>query len=160
MTQIEELLAEIARLKEQLQPYLDAEEAANKQQALKDRIQWLVDICIPKHHGRAEEKNKPIRHPKTASWWNGATITDFQILSNGDIRVEVKSYVGGGEDDTDEIILLKHWLEIDKPIPVVHEWCLKETERLAEERREYFRQETARRIEALTKELERLGGKT
>lgn len=160
MTRIEELEAEVARLKEQLQPYLDAEEAANKEQALKDRIQWLVDICIPRHNGRLKEEDKPTRHPKYTNWWNGASVTDFVTLTNGNICVDVRSYVGGGDYENEEITLLKEWLEIENPILVVQQWCVKETERLTEERKEYARQETARRIEALTKELVRLGGKT
>lgn len=154
--QIIELEEEIARLKEQLQPYLDAEAEQQREQALKDRIQWLVDICIPSHHGRAEEKDRPIRHPKTASWWNGATVTDFNVLQNGDVRVDVKSYVGCSEYDDSEIILFKEWIDAENPTTLVKDWCVKEAARQVEIRKEYAREETARKIASLQQELSRL----
>lgn len=140
----------------QLQPYLDAEAAAQKEQALKDRIEWLVDICIPSYNSRGLEKDKPIRHPEHSGWWNGASVTDFEVLGNGDVRVQVKSYVGCSEYEDGEITLLKEWLEVDNPITVVQEWCVKEAARQLEIQKEHARQDTARRIANLQLELARL----
>lgn len=141
----------------QLQPYLDVEEAQRKEQEMKDRIQWLVDICIPRHSSFLKEEDKPIRHPKYTRWWNGAKFSIIESVTNGDVCVSVKSYVGGGETECDKITLLKEWFEIDNPIPVVCKWLIKETERFVEQQKEYARQDAIRRIDALSKELVRLG---
>lgn len=156
---IEDLREEVARLKEQLQPYLDAEEEERKRQAWQHRLNYLVSICCPSYDRRWLEDNKkelPIRHPATASWWNGASIKGSCVQQNGDVHVNVRSYIGGGEDEEDEIILFKEWFELDDPKSAVQAWCKAETERLAEQRKEYARKDLAQKITSLTNQLERL----
>ncbi len=154
-----ELEAEIVYLKELLQPYLDAEEAERKRQAWQDRLEYLVNLCIPSYSPVTLDARKepyPVRHPKTASWWNGASVTGSRVLSNGDICVEVKSYVGRNEYDDDEITLLKEWFDLKDPAPAIQEWCVKETARLTEARKEYVRREALAKIASLNKQLENL----
>jgi len=154
-----ELEEEVARLKEQLQPYLDAEEAERKEEAFQSRVEWIVDICIPSYdyaYLKATNKEFPIRHPTTAGWWNGATVLNTSKNLNGDVHVEVKSYVGRDKYDTDDITLLKEWFEVENPTTMIQEWCVKETARIAEVRKESFRKEALAKIASLSKQLESL----
>ncbi len=154
-----ELEEEVARLKEQLEPYLEAEEEERKKQVWQARLEYLVDLCIPAYSRVTLDARKepyPIRHPQTASWWNGATVEGFNVMANGDVRVQVKSYIGHGEDDSDEIILFKEWFDLEDPKPAVQELCVKETARLAELRKENFRKEALAKIASLNKQIESL----
>ena len=153
---IQELEAEVARLNEQLKPYLEADEVERKRAAWQKRLELLVYLCIPAYNARHPKNEHPIRHPETAHWWNGASIVDTHFLANGDVRVEVKSYVGNNEHEDDEITLLKEWFELDNPASVVQDWCVKETTRREEARKEYGRKELIQKIESLTQQLNRL----
>jgi len=152
---IDKLQAEILRLKEQLQPYLDIDEANRKQEELTNRIEWLVGICIPSYNGRCAEKDRPIMHPDFTGWWNGASVTSFEVNDHtGNITVQVKSYVGCSEYEDKELILPKAWITAEDPKAMIQQWCVEEAARQLATRKEYMRKETLRKIESLTKQLQ------
>lgn len=99
------------------------------------RVSQAVDLLFPSYDGRAPAVEKPVRWPGKAWWWNGASIEDSTELHNGDIEVELKSYVGGGDYDDYRFTLPKAWLDADDMTAVITQACLEERARLAAETR-------------------------
>lgn len=151
MSELEQLRAEVAALKEQLQPYLDQEAENIRQQAWQERLELLVDLCVPRYDSRSS--NKPVRHPETEWWWNGASIIDYDHHANGDIDVDLKSYVAGGNYDEKRITLLAEWFVLDDPTQAVREWCIAESARREEKKKQIERQQALAEIERLQRKL-------
>ncbi|KVP96943.1 hypothetical protein WJ97_14070 [Burkholderia ubonensis] len=78
------------------------------------RAEQAISLLFPTWRGgRIEKPKHPMWH-ENSWWWNGASIESFEERGDGDIEVELSSYVGCGETDTiDGFILKKEWLEAD-----------------------------------------------
>lgn len=89
-----------------------------------ERLVEVIDILFPRYDGRRPDADKPIRHPEKAWWWNGATITESRDTQEDNIRVDLRSYVGGNEyDNLEEFEVLKEWLEADDMEAKLHKHC-------------------------------------
>lgn len=154
---IVQLEEEIAALKEQLQPYLDADEEQRKEQQFTDRLQNLTRLLAPRYNSQAQA-DRPPHHPDLSDWWNGAAIDNHAVQRNGDIEVTLRSYIGDGEYDHRRVTLPKEWMILDNPKDVVQQWCIEEGKKREKARKEYERKQALRQIEKLTEELQQLNG--
>ena len=122
------LRAKVEELETRLAPFLEREAEEAKEEAFKERLSAIVNICCPKYDGRKE--NPPLRHPDTACWWNGASIGEHYTKANGDVEVELQSYVGGGNYDDHTLTLKKEWFEVENYTEVLHKFFKEETIRV------------------------------
>jgi hypothetical protein len=106
--------------------------AANQYTAwLEERVRMVVHILFPVY-SKTSSKNKPLVWPVKGWWWNGAKITDSHEHPNGDVQVALRSYVGGGDtDDLDSLVIPRAWVEAENMVDVVHAAIQAEQARLA-----------------------------
>lgn len=98
--------------------------AAVRQAWVDQRLEQAISLLFPTYNGRLPEDEKPVRWPEKAWWWNGASVTDVDELHNGDLRVTVRSYVGGGEtDELTGLVIPRAWLDAPNMPSVIHEAC-------------------------------------
>ncbi|MFA7287192.1 MAG: hypothetical protein WC052_06020 [Patescibacteria group bacterium] len=159
--QIVELQAEIARLNEQLAPYLQRDEEERVQALIDSRVRKIVALLFPKYYWQLKEDEKPIRHPVKGWWWNGASIMEQSDRNsyNGTVEVEVCSYTGSGDSDKYTFVIPSEWLDLEDPTEIVHAWCIEETAKLAEEKRQKDIIEAQRKIERAAQDLADLKAK-
>lgn len=79
--------------------------------------------------GRIEPPTHPMWHQKSW-WWNGAAIESLEGQRNGDIHVNLTSYVGGGSNDILKLTLKREWLEAEDMPKVIHAFMAQEALRL------------------------------
>jgi len=103
-----------------------------KSQWKDQRIRDITDILFPNYDGRQPEENCPIRWPgPTHWWWNGVSIKNTRELENGDFKIDLKTYTGGGEYDTlNGFIIKAEWLNQENLKEFLHDLCRKEMARL------------------------------
>jgi hypothetical protein len=91
---------------------------------LRAQAEQAVSLLFPSWRGaRVEEAKHPQWHEKSW-WWNGASIRSFDERANGDLVMELSSYVGGGETDTiEDFVLKREWLEADDMAAVIRAHC-------------------------------------
>lgn len=134
--EIDQLRIRVAELEAQLAPYLEADRLRELEQERAQRLEAIIDLLFPDYDARwcdRHPEDKPPIHPAKSWWWNGAYQVDEDNgiqERNGEIRVKVRSYVGGGETDDFECSFPVEWLQLDDPKPVIHEWIRAETVQL------------------------------
>jgi hypothetical protein len=139
---------------------LSQEEGRKARSWRRARAEQAVSLLFPTWRGgRIEKPKHPLHHDKSW-WWNGASIESLEECANGDLELELSSYVGCGETDTIHgFILKKEWLEADDMAAVIQAYCEATARRLEAKRTS---EELARaRAEAATAQarLARLQGR-
>lgn len=111
--------------------------ASQRQAWLHERVQAIVDVLFPSYRKTASEADKPLRWPEKGWWWNGACINELRELDNGDVEVDLSSYVGCGEtDNLENFVLPRAWLEADDAQAVAAQACAQERARRDEAHRQ------------------------
>lgn len=152
----QELLAQIDALNEEIEPLRkDAEEKA-LQEARANRLEYIVDLLFPSYSPFIPEAEIPIRHPARSWWWNGASLIEHEHRREC-IRIEVSSYVGGGNTDTFECDIPNSWMDAEDPKTMIYAWCIEEKAKInaaskAKEIRDaqYAIEQNAKRLAQLT----------
>lgn len=136
---------------------------ANQRQAwIAERADEAIDYLFPVWHRQGQSASAsphPQWHEKSW-WWNGASIKSLDVLSNGDLKVSISSYVGGGDCETvKDLILKKEWIDADDMGAVIKAYCqnLAHARQVAEHTRELARAQQAA-VDAAER-LARLAGK-
>jgi hypothetical protein len=113
-----------------LRELLSDEEDSVSRRWLRARAEHAVSLMFPSWRGaRLEEAKHPKFHDKSW-WWNGASIRSLEERDNGDLVLELSSYVGGGETDSiEDFVLKREWLEADDMAAVIREHCEAEAAR-------------------------------
>lgn len=126
-----------ADLGELLSELVAAHVAAQRQAWLHERVQAIVDVLFPSYRKTASEADEPLRWPEKDWWWNGARINELRELDNGDVEVDLSSYVGCGEtDNLENFVLPRAWLEADDAQAVAAQACAQERARRDEAQRQ------------------------
>lgn len=147
--------AEIDELKEQIQPYLDAEAEAERQRLREEKIEEIVNLCAPSFDARQPRETYPIRHPDVSKlgWWNGASIERQDELSDGSVDVLLRSYVGCGSHETLTLHIPAEWITASDVKTTVQMWCKEETARRAATQALAERKIKEAQLDRLKKEL-------
>jgi hypothetical protein len=139
---------------------LSQEEGREARRWRRARAEQAVNLLFPTWRGGRIEKPQHPQWHENSWWWNGASIESLEECANGDLELELSSYVGRGETDTIHgFILKKEWLDADDMDSVIKAYC-EATARRLEARR--TSEELARaRAEAATAQarLARLQGR-
>lgn len=126
---------------------------------LTERVERAVKLLYPGYDKRMGEEAKPLRWPLKDWWWNGARVTEMDVRANGDIRVDLRSYVGCGEtDDIHGFVLPRAWIEADDQVSLIHEACRQERARLASKTQAEALAQAQRDAEAAVARLAQLKG--
>ncbi len=104
-----------------------------------ERAEEAVSHLFPTWRGgRIEKPKHPMWHEKSW-WWNGASIESLAEQANGDVVVDLSSYVGCGEtDNIHGLRIPREWLEADDMGPLIRahmeaEFSRKEAQRRHQE---------------------------
>lgn len=155
---------EIEGLKNQLVPYheRDRVEAHNVKQ--KAKVEFVLDLLFP--HNSYDKGGVPreLRHPEKYWWWNGWSLTEESDPNEvtGNIRVEVESYIGGGDNETYSFDILGEWIEPDDNEEIkarVHAWCRESFKQRQQAEQDKQRKDAQRQIEEAQRTIDRLSGK-
>lgn len=118
---------------------LSAKAAQEEEAWLRERAEAAVGYLFPTWRGgRIEKPKHPMWHEKSW-WWNGASIESMESCRNGDLEVELSSYVGCGETDTIyRFVLKREWLDAEDLEATIKAYCeaeftRKETQKRAAE---------------------------
>ncbi len=126
---------------------------------LTERLDQAVALLFPDYDSLKPEHLKPVRWPSRAWWWNSARIRDTYVQANGDVIVNLRSYVGRGEtDDLDQFRIHREWLEAEDMAAVIHQACRAQAERLAQAARAAQRAQAQAQIAAAHAQLAALEG--
>lgn len=120
---LQQRLPELAlseREQDALSELLEAQQEREAQDWRQARAEAVVDQLFPSWRGgRIEKPKHPIWHEKSW-WWNGASVESLQVQANGDVVVDISSYVGCGDTDTIHgLVLKREWLDADDISAVV-----------------------------------------
>lgn len=155
---------EIERMQKELVPYhqRDSEEAHNAKQ--KAKVSFVLDLLFP--HNRYDKGGVPreLRHPEKFWWWNGWSLLEESDPNsvNGNISVQVESYVGGGEEETYSFDIRGEWIEPDDHEEIkarVHTWCRTQYAEMQQAEQDKTRKNALRQIEEAQRTIDRLSGK-
>lgn len=108
-----------------------------KDQWKRDRVNKIVGTLFPRYDSRAPEEEKPIRLPgATHWWWNGVTIEEYDEQYNGDVKVNLKSYTGGGEYDyLNDFCIKAEWIEQENLKEFLNNMCLEMLDKINKEKK-------------------------
>lgn len=119
-----------------LEELLSAKSTQEEETWLRERADAAVGYLFPTWRGgRIEKPKHPMWHDKSW-WWNGASIESMAPCNNGDLEVELSSYVGCGETDTiPRFVLKREWLEAEDMAATIKAYCEAEFNRKETQKR-------------------------
>jgi hypothetical protein len=113
-----------------LSELLTQEEDNESQRWLRSQAEQAVSLLFPTWRGGRIEKPKHPLWNEKSWWWNGASIESLEERANGDLVLELSSYVGCGDTDTIEgFILKREWLDADDMASAILAYCKAEAAR-------------------------------
>jgi hypothetical protein len=144
---------------EELEPYREAAEEQERQRQREERLTAIVNLLFPKYDARwcdRHPEEKPPIHPIRSWWWNGARLTDGEERGSL-LRLEVTSYVGGGNMDDCTVGVPLKWLTSTSLKEDVFQWIGEETDRIKAEERNQAVASVQHELARLNATLEKLG---
>lgn len=107
---LEQALARIAELEEELAPYKEAEAEAARDAAERQRLEQVCSRLFPQFNGRFDSRNqaaRPIQWHEKSWWWNGGHIDWDETYKDqdGGWKVTLTSYVGCGDSESISLIV-------------------------------------------------------
>lgn len=95
-----------------------------------ERAEAAVHLLFPRHTSNRDNAPPALRWHEKSWWWNGGHLKHMRVLSNGDLSVDMQSYVGCGETDSFEgLILKKGWVEANDMAAAIQLFLQTEVER-------------------------------
>ncbi len=145
--------------KDTLLELLEAQRARESDEWLRARAEEAVSCLFPTWRGgRIETPKHPMWHEKSW-WWNGASIEELAELSNGDVVLNLSSYVGCGDTDTlYGLVLKREWLEADDMPGMLNAYMASELERRNAEKQQQALARAQAELRAAQAQVTRLQG--